>query len=351
LGNSVFYNCTNLRSVILGNSIKSIGDALFQNCTTLTSITIPTSVISIGFASFYHCIGLINVTIPNSVKSIGDAAFYSCPSLTNVTIPDSIITIGNSAFYSCGGLTTVTIGNSVEIIGDNAFNTCSNLKTVTFYCSPLPFIGNFVFTGIGYPSTAYVQAHTNTQSIEQYFTFIYYLKEESPISNACFPAGTMIVTNQGDIPIEKINTSVHTIRNKKIVCIIKTINEDKHLVCFEKDSLAPNIPSDKTIISKCHKIFYKGKILKAIDFVGMFDNVYKITYRGEILYNVLMENYNKMLVNNLICETLHPKNYIAELYKDLQTMSPDQQKKIIKKFNEYMKEINFHQKKSINHKS
>ena len=63
---------------------------------------------------------------------------------------------------------------------------------------------------------------------------------------------------------------------------------------------------------------YKGKMIKAKEFIGIFENVYKIKYKGEMLYNVLMEKHDKMIVNNLICETLHPENIIAKLYKTLQ---------------------------------
>ena len=45
-----------------------------------------------------------------------------------------------------------------------------------------------------------------------------------------------------------------------------------------------------------------------------FKNVKRLKYTGEILYNVLMEKYERIQVNNLICETLHPSNVIAKLY-------------------------------------
>jgi hypothetical protein len=35
----------------------------------------------------------------------------------------------------------------------------------------------------------------------------------------CFPAGTLVLTDQGEIPIEKINIKKNTIRGKKIVAI------------------------------------------------------------------------------------------------------------------------------------
>jgi hypothetical protein len=160
---------------------------------------------------------------------------------------------------------------------------------------------------------------------------------ENPISNICFPAGTPITTNQGQIPIEKINPKIHTIRNKKIVGITATISLDKYLVCFEKNSLGPNVPSQKTIISKYHCILYKGEMIQAKEFIGQFENIKKIKYNGEILYNVLMEEHDKMIVNNLICETLHPENGTAKLYKTLQALNPQEQETLIKKVNNLIK--------------
>jgi len=168
------------------------------------------------------------------------------------------------------------------------------------------------------------------------YTYIYTINiSPSPISNICFPAGTPVTTNQVNIPIEQLNPNIHTIRNKKIVCISKTITQDKYLVCFEKNSLEKNIPSQKTIISKNHKILYKGNMIKATHFIGNFKNVYKIDYKGEILYNVLMEEYDKMIINNLICETLHPENAMAQFHKTIQTLNQKEQEILIKLYNEY----------------
>ena len=135
-----------------------------------------------------------------------------------------------------------------------------------------------------------------------------------PPSNICFPANTPILTDQGMIPIEKINPDNYTINNKKIVDITKTITLDNYLVCFKKNALGMNRPTEKTIMSKDHKVYYQGQMIEAKNFLGKFVNVIKVKYNGEILYNVLMEKYDKIYVNNLICETLHPDNIIAKLY-------------------------------------
>jgi len=56
-------------------------------------------------------------------------------------------------------------------------------------------------------------------------------------------------------------------------------------------------------------------MIEAYQFLHHFEMVKKVEYFGQILYNVLMENYDKIKVNNLICETLHPNNIIAKLYR------------------------------------
>ena len=54
------------------------------------------------------CSSLESVVIPDSVTSIGKEAFYDCDSLTSIVIPDSVTSIGNYAFYNCSSLTSVT---------------------------------------------------------------------------------------------------------------------------------------------------------------------------------------------------------------------------------------------------
>jgi hypothetical protein len=156
-----------------------------------------------------------------------------------------------------------------------------------------------------------------------------------PMADVCFIAGTPISTDQGKINIEQLDPKIHTINNKKIVFITKTISPYKYLVCFDKDSLSKNIPSQKTVMSKNHLVLYKGQMIKAKKFTDKLENVYKIKYNGEILYNVLLTEHNKMIVNNMVCETLHPDNKIGRFYKVLQNYNSIIQQQVIQKYNEY----------------
>jgi hypothetical protein len=49
--------------------------------------------------------------------------------------------------------------------------------------------------------------------------------------------------------------------------------------------------------------------------VGKLEGVTLIPYQEEKLYNVLLEDYGKMSIHGMMCETLHPTNPIAKLYK------------------------------------
>ena len=140
-----------------------------------------------------------------------------------------------------------------------------------------------------------------------------------PIANICFPAGTLIQTDQGPVAIEKIDTDVHTIRQQPILYITRTTTLDRFLVCIQKDALGINCPSADTVMTKDHNILFKGKMVPAYKFLTHSKLVKKVKYSGELLYNVLLRNYSSMLVNNLMCETLHPQNFIAKLYTNCYT--------------------------------
>ena len=151
IGVWAFYECSSLTSVTISNSVTSIGEYAFSSCISLTSVTIPNSVTSIGKSAFSSCISLTSVTIPNSVTSIGSSAFNSCYSLTSVTIPNSVTSIEGGTFYNCG-LTSVTIPNSVTSIGNEAFWGCNGLNSVT--------IGNSVIS-IGEKAFQYCRSLTS----------------------------------------------------------------------------------------------------------------------------------------------------------------------------------------------
>ena len=145
IGDWAFYDCS-LISIVIPNSVTSIGRFAFLECTGLTSVTIPNSVKSIGEKGFMFCFGLTSVTIGNSVTIIGNSAFSNCSSLTSINIPNSVTSIGMMAFFGCSGLTSITIPNSLTSIDDYIFENCSGLTSVTIPNS-VTSIGDWSFSG------------------------------------------------------------------------------------------------------------------------------------------------------------------------------------------------------------
>ena len=161
IGNYVFQNWSHLKSVVIPDSVTSVGTGAFLGCsglqfnqydnanylgnenhpylvlmnaknTSITSCTIPEQTRAIYDSAFAGCGELTRMTIPGGVTGIGDRAFADCRSLTDLTIGNSVAHIGEEAFKACSRLASVTIGTGVASIGNHAFDGCRALKD-TYY--------------------------------------------------------------------------------------------------------------------------------------------------------------------------------------------------------------------------
>lgn len=114
IGDMAFVGCENLITVILPNSVTSIGNDAFST-SNLSTIILSTSLTTIGYGAFSF-IPLTQIMLPDSVVTIGNDAF-TYTELTSIIIPDSVTSIGDGAFAG-SYLTAITIPSSVITIGD-----------------------------------------------------------------------------------------------------------------------------------------------------------------------------------------------------------------------------------------
>ena len=132
-----FGDCKGLKTIEIPDSVERIGSARdngeddeedgYDGCASgafagsdLESIVIPQSVKTIGDRTFAGCENLKNVTFQGNLDELGNGAFEFCSSLKNITIPAGITTIKERAFYA-SGLTSITIPESVTSLGDESF--------------------------------------------------------------------------------------------------------------------------------------------------------------------------------------------------------------------------------------
>ena len=163
-----FIGCENLLSIVIPNSVTSIGSCAFYDCCNLSGIVIPDSVTSIGRHAFegcriqdvyiedlsawcrisydydrtdisftYHNLYLnknlvSNLIIPSDITEIKPFSFSACKSLISVDIPDNVVTIGDHAFYLCLNLQKITIGKGVTSIRGGAFGLCETLNHIDY---------------------------------------------------------------------------------------------------------------------------------------------------------------------------------------------------------------------------
>ena len=261
------------------------------------------------------------------------------------------------------GYTPYTIENIVFIEGDPALNqsyeitgyqgttlqagvisglSYSILQIDDSIPSNIPSIT--INSNTGSISTTY---ETNTGSYTLYIrnngsyniTRVYLTVNETSNIPICFPAGTLVLTDQGEVAIDKIDITKNTIGGgKQINAITETIPLDSYLICIEKNSFARNVPSRQTIISKDHKIVFRNKLVKAESLIALIPTVYKVQYNKERLYNVLLDNYSIMSVNNLIVETMDPANPLAKIYTSNYTVQ--EKNHLIKILNQTNKDAN-----------
>lgn len=88
-----------IKLVILGQGVTSIGSAAFQDCKNLETVSLPGSLTALGEAAFLRCGELTNVKLPASLKSVGEDCFTGCEKLVLLDltgVPDEIMELRTS---------------------------------------------------------------------------------------------------------------------------------------------------------------------------------------------------------------------------------------------------------------
>lgn len=88
-----------VKLVIVGQGVTSIGSSAFQDCKNLETVSLPGSLTALGKAAFLRCGELTNVKLPASLKSVGEDCFTGCEKLELLDltgVPDEIMELRTS---------------------------------------------------------------------------------------------------------------------------------------------------------------------------------------------------------------------------------------------------------------
>lgn len=130
IGSSAFFNCLKLKEIVIPEGVTTIGSSAFALCSVLEKANIPVLVTAITNNLFQECKKLSNINFPANLESIGISAF-SNTGLENVVLPEYLATLHGTAFGNCSKLKSIYIGENVSSINGAVLRNCPELQGIT----------------------------------------------------------------------------------------------------------------------------------------------------------------------------------------------------------------------------
>lgn len=217
-------------------SVKNIPEEWLWH-SGIKSIVLPNSIISIGGNAFFNCYGLTSISLPNSVQYIGESAFDGCYGLTTVECNGEPTIVNNeteailcsNAFMWCNALTSVAIPASIRVLQGGAFNGCDQLTEVTIPKTIVSINGN-PFIGCSNLQNVNVEAGNNTYLSDG--GVLYTIDKKQII---CYPAGktasSYTIANEVEIVGESAFSGCVGLTDITIPSSVKIINNDAFRGC------------------------------------------------------------------------------------------------------------------------
>lgn len=129
IGAGAFAGCENLEKMALPQTIDFVGDRAFWETAWYLGLSEEFSLVGEGICIKYNGKGG-TVVVPDTVKSIGCSAFLKCDTITSVKIPESVEYMGENVFSDCSSLLRVTLPEGFSMIESWTFVNCHNLENV-----------------------------------------------------------------------------------------------------------------------------------------------------------------------------------------------------------------------------
>ena len=117
-----FFQCENITSVYIPDSLTKLGSSAFFSCVNLERVRLPSDLQTLASLSFFNCKKLKNIELPSGLKKIDSGVFEKCTSLQEIELPDSLTSLNLRAFDECEGIKRIEIPQFVEYLTSHALN-------------------------------------------------------------------------------------------------------------------------------------------------------------------------------------------------------------------------------------
>lgn len=167
-------------------TLVGIEDGAFSGNTEITSVVIPDTVATIGVAAFQGCTALESVTLPASLEEICDFTFNGCNALTELNIPQGVTAIGLFAFgdYFAKIPWFEGLRDTAVVIGDGILIKYNGAEEHIILGDDIKSIAYYAFTNCGAATVTLsdVQETVDAQAFYRY-TGVVRVPEGSSLAN------------------------------------------------------------------------------------------------------------------------------------------------------------------------
>ena len=108
----VLYNASTVNSIILKDTVTSIGTYAFAGC-GVSNIQFSPNIQYIGSEVFAHCSNLVSIELPN-YNNLPVGVFDYCTNLETIYLPKTFTKIETLAFKGCASISTIYYGGSTH---------------------------------------------------------------------------------------------------------------------------------------------------------------------------------------------------------------------------------------------
>lgn len=280
----LMFEKSGIKNIDMPDNIEEICDCAFMDCMNLEYINLN-KVKKIGNAVFKNCINIKSIEFPSKLSHIGSEAFDNCINLSDIIDKSNISIIYPETFNGCSSLSIINFNNKV-FAKNYSFNKCTLLSANNIYsCEKYanviaPIINDFVEEKHIILSTAYETEYERNNEItdiilkdvniieKEAFQRMYELKninlpeclykiQEGAFYN-CFKLEEIVIPkNVTIIPEECFYNCLNL---KKVICKgkIKSIGKNAFFNCINLEEIHgidfDDIMQHSTSFKKCQKL-------------------------------------------------------------------------------------------------